>query len=205
MIGILNYGMGNLRSVANALSFLGLDFFVVSKAEEIRRADKLVLPGVGAFGAGMKNLGDFGFLPVLQDEVLAKKKPILGICLGMQLFAERGFEDGEHPGLGWIPGAVRRIEPKDRALKVPHMGWNEARIQKDSLLFQGIAPNSNFYFVHSYYLDCPPKYISSTCDYGLEFTASVEWRNMYGTQFHPEKSQDAGLTLLRNFAQREMN
>jgi imidazole glycerol-phosphate synthase subunit HisH len=203
MIGILNYGMGNLRSVANALSFLGIDFFIISKKEEIGRARKLILPGVGAFGAGMKNLADFGFLPVLQEEVMAKKKPILGICLGMQLFAEKGFEDGVHEGLGWIQGEVRKIEAQD--LKVPHVGWNEAKPRMDSPLFEDIAPHSDFYFVHSFYLDCPSQFVSSTCEYGIEFPASVEWANIFGTQFHPEKSQDAGLALLRNFARQEMN
>jgi glutamine amidotransferase len=205
VIGILNYGMGNLRSVANALAFLGIDFSFITKAEEIRRMNKLIVPGVGAFGAGMKNLATLGFLPVLQEEVVDKKKPILGICLGMQLFAERGFENGDHEGLGWIPGVVRRLENQDSFLKVPHMGWNDVRLTKESPLFEGIAPHSDFYFVHSYFFDCQPQAISSVCQYGRDFPASVEWQNIYGTQFHPEKSQDAGLMLLQNFVRREMN
>lgn len=205
MIGVLNYGMGNLRSVANALSFLGLDFSIISTREDIRQADKLIVPGVGAFASGMKNLGDFGFIPVLTEEVLKKRKPILGICLGMQLFAERSFEDGETVGLGWVKGEVRKIEPRDPALKVPHMGWNEGVLEKNSLLFSGIAEHSDFYFVHSYYLACGPEIVTMTCEYGMEFPASIEVKNIFGTQFHPEKSQNAGLMLLRNFANLEMN
>jgi glutamine amidotransferase len=205
MIGILNYGMGNLRSVANALSFLGVEFSIISTSEEIRRADKLILPGVGAFSAGMKNLGVFGFIPVLNEEVLMKRKPILGICLGMQLLAEKSFEDGETSGLGWVKGEVRKLEPGDPTLKVPHMGWNEGIIRKASALFQGMGEHSDFYFVHSYYLACEPEIVIMSCEYGVEFPASVESGNIFGTQFHPEKSQDAGLTLLRNFANLEMN
>jgi glutamine amidotransferase len=205
MIGILNYGMGNLRSVANALSFLGLDFSVISTREEIRHVDRLILPGVGAFSAGMRNLGVFGFIPILNEEVLRKKKPILGICLGMQLLAEKSFEDGETLGLGWVKGEVRKLEPGDPSLKVPHMGWNEGIVRKVSALFQGMREHSDFYFVHSYYLDCQPEIVTMSCEYGMEFPASVESGNIFGTQFHPEKSQDSGLTLLRNFANLEMN
>lgn len=205
MIGILNYGMGNLRSVANALSFLGVEFAIISTEEDIRRADKIILPGVGAFAAGLENLKKLGFIPVLHEEVMDKQKPILGICLGMQLFAERGFEGGEHAGLGWIPGEIRKLTPPSPALKIPHMGWSHGVHKKPSPLFRGIAPQADFYFVHSYYLVCEPELVTSTCEYGIEFPASIEWRNVFGTQFHPEKSQDAGLTLLKNFAALESN
>jgi len=197
--------MGNLRSVANALSFLGVEFSIIADREEIPRMDKMILPGVGAFAAGMRNLAEFGFIPVLNEEVVGKQKPILGICLGMQLFAEVGFEGGEYTGLGWIKGEIKKLDPKDPALKIPHMGWNHGIVKKPSRLLQGIAPQADFYFVQSYYMACEPEVVSSTCEYGIEFPASIEWGNIFGTQFHPEKSQDAGLTLLKNFAGLEPN
>ena len=205
MITVIDYEMGNIHSVSNALKAVGCEVKISRRAGDIKAADKLVLPGVGAFSVGMKNLADFGLIQILNEEVLDRKKPILGICLGMQLFANKSYEGGEYKGLGWVEGEVKRINPDNTPLlKVPHVGWNDIEFKKDCVLFSGIDEHPNFYFVHSYYLDCKDNFITSKFDYGGKFTASIRKRNIFGTQFHPEKSQNNGLKVLRNFANYEV-
>lgn len=200
MIGIVDYGMGNLRSVAKAFELLGAETVVSGKPEELQAAEKLVLPGVGAFGDGMANLRKLGLDKFLEGEVLGKKKPMLGICLGMQLLAQEGFERGRNKGLGFIGGKVAKFELEAQGLKVPHVGWNEVRFLGENPLFRGLKDGACFYFVHSYHMVCDDKKdVSAVCDYGYEFTAAVRRGNIFGTQFHPEKSQEAGLRVLENY------
>jgi len=196
---VIDYKMGNLGSIANVLEEIKCNYVISNRAKEIEESDKLVLPGVGAFLKGMDNLRKLGLVDILGREVLVKRKPILGVCLGMQLFADKGFENGEHRGLGWISGEVKRLFPNDNTLKVPHVGWNDIKIKKDSKLFLKIGGDASFYFVHSYYFSAPEENVTSTFEYGGEFTASVEKGNLFGAQFHPEKSAENGLTLLKNF------
>ncbi len=203
MIAIVDYGLGNLQSVLNAFAAVGAEACVTAEGARLRAADAIVLPGVGAFGDGMANLRARGLVDVLEEEVLQKGKPFLGLCLGLQLLATVGYEHGEHRGLGWIPGQVERIpipehEPE---VRVPHIGWNEVTPTPPSALYAGIEGTPSFYFVHSYVLrPKDPDVVSATCVHGTEFVASIERENVYATQFHPERSHRAGLTLLRNFA-----
>jgi len=168
----------------------------------LARADGIVLPGVGAFGDGMKNLERRGLLPVLNDKVVRNKTPYLGVCLGMQFLAELGLEHGEHKGLGWIPGSCVRIQSKNPALKVPHMGWNDLQLTRpESPLLREVADGTAFYFVHSYhFVPADTACVIATADHGGTLTAAVQQAHIFGVQFHPEKSQGAGLKLLRNFA-----
>lgn len=203
MIAIINYGMGNLQSVANSLDALNIENIITSDPEDLRTASGLILPGVGAFGDGMRNLADRGLLEVLNDEVLEKKKPILCICLGLQLIAKEGFEFEQNDGLGWINGIVRKIEPSSPEFKIPHMGWNDVKIRKREGILEGMTEKPVFYFVHSFCLEVEPdseSIITSTCDHGEEFVATIQWENVYAAQFHPEKSQQDGMKLLENFA-----
>lgn len=199
MIGVIDYKMGNIKSVTNALGVLGENFLVVSHPKDLAGVQAIILPGVGAFAKGMENLKKAGFLEVLNEEVLAKKKPYLGICLGLQFLADKSYEHGEFEGFGWIKGEVRLINT-EKALKIPHMGWNNIEVVKDGGLLQGLQDNPVFYFVHSYVLDAVEKdVITSTCQYGEKFVASLQKDNIFGAQFHPEKSQAAGLKFLSNF------
>ena len=199
MIVVIDYGMGNVGSVKNALDFLGVDSTLSRKEEELRRASHIILPGVGAFNDGMNNLKNFGLIPVLKEEVLKKKKPMLGICLGLQLLAEKGEEGGDHEGLGIIKGTVRRFRVDSKRFRIPHIGWNDVSPVGDNILFNGIS-STIFYFVHSFFLEPTNKdVIAATCSYGEEFTAAIREKNIFGTQFHPEKSQKSGLALLKNF------
>lgn len=197
---IVDTGVANRYSIMNAFRHIGCDPVLSSAPDEIRQASKLVFPGVGAFAPGMRSLHNRGLIDVLTEQVMQKGVPILGICLGLQLMAQMSFEDGETPGLGWIEGNIRRLAPRDSSLKVPHVGFNTVRIHPDSRLFRGLPPDSDFYFVHSYYLDCDSQIVTGTFDYGDSYTAAIERGNIFATQFHPEKSQSAGLTVLRNFA-----
>lgn len=203
-VALIDYGMGNLRSVANALRFLGADVSVVDDPRDLARAAAIILPGVGAFGDGMANLHKRGFVTALEQCVLANETPFLGICLGMQLLATTGLEHGRHQGLGWIPGIVERLPGKvgDNVVRVPHIGWNDAHFVPGARLLQGLGQSACYYFVHSYHLVAvDPSIVTATCEYGVSFAAIIEKRNIYGTQFHPEKSHRAGLALLRNFLQ----
>jgi glutamine amidotransferase len=201
-IAIIDYGMGNLRSVANAVAVLGHEPRVTRDPDELRAAAGVVLPGVGAFGDGMTNLRSGGWIEAL-ERVRADERPFMGLCLGMQLLAETGTEHGRHTGLGWVKGEARRIEPDDPALRVPHIGWNDVRVIRKDGLYAGIDGSPTFYFVHSYVL-CPddPGVVTGVCSYGSEFAASLELGNVWATQYHPEKSQKAGLAVLANFLAR---
>ena len=203
MIAIIDYGLGNLGSISNMLKVIGEKSIITSDPEKIQRADKLILPGVGAFDAGMTQLSERGLVSVLREETLQKGKPILGICLGMQLLGRKS-EEGTLPGLGLIPfDNIRfRIDPTS-GLKVPHMGWDVVRFEKSCPLLEGIEGTQRYYFVHSYHAVCDaPENCLMTCDYGYEFTAAVVKDNMMGVQFHPEKSHNFGMRLLENFARR---
>lgn len=200
MIAIIDYGMGNLASVKNAFLKLGYEAYSSSDPEEIMKAPKVVLPGVGAFEDAMKNLRQKG-MDKLITEFVKNKTPLLGICLGLQLLFSESHENGIHQGLGIIEGKVSRLPA---IYKVPHMGWNSISINPESTLLKGIDNYSYFYFVHSFYVDPDKKgLISATCDYGLEFAAAIEKDNLFATQFHPEKSSNIGLKILKNFGELE--
>lgn len=200
MIAIVDYEMGNIRSLQNALDFLGAASIVTRNSKKLLAADKIILPGVGAFDLAMKNLKRFKLLPVLNEAVVKRKKNILGICLGMQLLAQKGTENGVTDGLGWIKGTVKKI-PADPKYRLPHIGFNSILIkQNKNPLFRNIEDGTNFYFVHSFVLTPSDNVdIASWTDYGIKFVSSVAKNNIYGIQFHPEKSQSNGLTLLKNF------
>ncbi len=205
MVGIIDYGVGNLFSLQSSFKAIGEDAFVSSDAEELSRADRLVLPGVGAFEDAAKKLRESGLGKVVCDEA-AKGKPILGICLGMQMLFEKSFEYGEHEGLGLIKGNVRPIAdviPKE--LKIPHIGWNALTFKGEkSPIFKYLNEGDCVYFVHSYYAaDCEDSVIA-TAEYGAELTAAVSDGNVFGCQFHPEKSGDVGLSILRAFVELEV-
>ncbi|MEI6512466.1 MAG: imidazole glycerol phosphate synthase subunit HisH [bacterium] len=201
MICIIDYGMGNLRSVQKAFEKLGVVAEITSDPDKVRQADKVVLPGVGAFGACMANMRKLSMDEVVK-EVIAQGKPFLGICLGLQMLFDVGEEMGEWPGLGILPGRVLPFRDviKDPTLKVPHMGWNSLKL-RPSRLFEGIEDGAFVYFVHSYYpAPTDESVISAESDYGLTFCAAVQKDNLYATQFHPEKSGAVGLKMLENFA-----
>lgn len=201
MIAIVDYGVGNLFSLRCSFAAIGAEVCVTSDPETIRRADKIVLPGVGAFGDAAEKLRAPGLDELLRQEA-AKGKPILGICLGMQLLFEKSYEYGVHAGLGLIPGAVRPIRdviPDD--LKIPHIGWNALHFVKESPLFSHIQPGDFVYFVHSFYAaDCDEAVIADA-EYGAMLTAAVQKGNVFGCQFHPEKSGTVGLNILRAFVE----
>jgi len=201
MITIVDYGVGNVCSVMNALSFLGVKSELTSNAERIRCADKLILPGVGTFGFAMARLHRLGLVSVIREAALKHKIPILGICLGMHLFAEIGEEQGECEGLGLIPGRVRHIKNLDSSIKVPHIGFNSITYNRESNIFMGLNEGKDFYFVHSYQFETSDLYVVATVEYSdFYLTAAVESNSIFGLQFHPEKSQSNGLKILNNFS-----
>ncbi len=202
MIAVVDYGMGNLRSLAKALTYVGGEAVVTRDPEQIRKADRIFLPGVGAFAQGMENLRSYGLIPVLEEEILKKKKPCWGVCLGMQLLATSSEEFGVHTGLNWIPAEVKRFAfPAGVTLTIPHVGWNSVRFVREHPVSSTMEA-TDFYFVHSYYVALKENdLIVGTCDYGGEFTACFAHENIFATQFHPEKSQEAGLTMLKNFCE----
>ncbi|MBK7312100.1 MAG: imidazole glycerol phosphate synthase subunit HisH [Sphingobacteriaceae bacterium] len=196
MVAIIDYGMGNVASVQKALNFLKIESAITSDPELIEKSDVIILPGVGSFLQGMKNLKSKGLDVLLTDQVLNKKKKFLGICLGMQLLAEAGTEPNDNPGLGWIKGKVKKIE--NIPFRIPHMGWNNINVKIDKYYSQ--INEKDFYFIHSYhFVPSNSEVIAATTNYGIEIVASIQQDNIFATQFHPEKSQEAGLTLLRNF------
>ena len=200
MIVIIDSGIGNIRSVANALEYLKAKHTITSNPKDLKEADKIIFPGVGSFADGMKAIHSTGLIDILKDEVLKNGKPYLGICLGMQLLAESGEEDGKHTGLGWIPGVVRQIDVKNTDVKLPHIGWNTVQPKPKSVLFKDLGENPTFYFVHSYiFTPKDSSIIESTCEYREVFAASIRYKNIFGVQFHPEKSQMNGLNLIKNF------
>ena len=201
MIIIIDYGMGNLGSILNMLKKIGAEAIISSSPQDISRADKLILPGVGAFDAGLKNLDERGLIPVLQNLVIKKKIPILGICLGMQLMT-KSSEEGSRPGLGWIDATTVRFKcgKEEQNLKIPHMGWNVIQWRKESVLFKDMPEEPRFYFVHSYHAVCNDKEdILATTNYGYDFVSAFQKGNIIGVQFHPEKSHKFGMQVLRNF------
>lgn len=203
MIVIIDYGMGNVQSVKNALDFLGYEAVISRKESDIAKADRIIIPGVGAFIDGMKNIDKFGLRRILTAEVIDKKKPVLGICLGMQLLGKESDEGGHCEGLGWIDASVKMLDVKSRELKLPHVGWNNLVIRdRDDLLLKGIPDKTDFYFVHSFHvIPNDPVLATSTCDYGVEFVATIRKGNIHAVQFHPEKSQEMGLKILENFVE----
>lgn len=203
MIAIIDYGMGNLGSIANMLKRIGAVATITSDVSSIARADKLVLPGVGAFDAGMQNIRERNLLDVLNQKVITSKTPILGLCLGMQLFTRRS-EEGVLPGLGWVAADTLRFrfDPQTHR-KVPHMGWNTLTLKQPHPLFHNLEKPARFYFVHSFFVRCDAaENVLATTMYGGEFASVIAHENIIGTQFHPEKSHAFGMTLLRNFAER---
>jgi imidazole glycerol-phosphate synthase subunit HisH len=199
-VAIVDYGMGNLHSVKRKLDRVGVHPQLTADPDELLRADKLVLPGVGHFGKAMEHLYTLGLVPALHEAVVERKTPILGICLGMQLFA-RHSEEGDAEGLGWIDAHVRRFAIDDtRRFKVPHMGWNGIRVARSSPMLEGVTAQTEFYFVHAYHVVCrDSEDVLCDTDYAYPFTSVVQRGNLYGVQFHPEKSHEAGEVLLRNF------
>jgi len=200
MIAVVDYGMGNLRSVAKAVEYVGTEAVVTNSPRDIERADRIILPGVGAFSQGMDNLDRLGLIDVLNEQVLSKKKPFWGICLGMQLLAGKSYEFGETPGLAWIGATIVPFSFEANDLRVPHVGWNDITIKKDHPVMSRVASGDTMYFVHSYFMsDNKPEDVVATCTYGKEFTAAIRKENIFATQFHPEKSQENGLNMLTEF------
>lgn len=203
MIAIVDYGVGNLFSLKSSFAAIGADAIVTSSADAIRGADKIVLPGVGAFSAAVEKLEESGLYPVVIDEA-RKGKPFLGICLGMQMLFERSFEDGVYEGLSLLSGEVRSIgEVIPADYKIPHIGWNALRFVKDCPLFKYIKEGDFVYFVHSFYASNCEESVAAVADYGAPLTACVQKGNIFGCQFHPEKSGEVGLKMLKAFVEYE--
>jgi len=201
MIGIIDYGMGNLGSVLNMFKKIGEEAKILNDPKEILKVEKLLLPGVGSFDAAMSRINESGLSEVLNKLVLEKGVPILGICLGMQLLME-GSEEGALPGLGWIKGRAHHLKGRiPSTLKVPHMGWNDITVTRQNSLTKGFDGEIRFYFVHSYFIEVENQAHSiMKCNYGVEFDAAINKNNIYGAQFHPEKSHKFGMQFLKNFA-----
>lgn len=200
MVGIVDYGMGNLLSVYNAFDYLGADVVICKLPEHLSDVERIVIPGVGAFKDCISKMNETGFVKALNEEVLKKAKPTLGICLGMQVMGRRSFEGGEFEGLGWFDADIVRLTPSNPSLRVPNIGWNTINYNKEIPLFKGLPPNPDFYFVHSYYVKANnAEDVVATYDYTFNVTASILKDNIFATQFHPEKSQDNGLKVLENF------
>ena len=202
MIAIIDYGVGNLFSLSSSLAYLGLENKITRSARELDEASHIILPGVGAFGDAMEKLASTGLVPELERQA-ENGKPLLGICLGMQLLFEKSYEYGEHAGLGFIQGEVCPLEPDltDKSLKVPQIGWNALHIVKDDPLFQYIREGEYVYYVHSYYGKNCTESTLATSEYSIPVTGAVRAGKVYGTQFHPEKSGDTGLRILKAFAE----
>ena len=199
MVAIIDYGVGNLFSLLSSLKAVGAEAEVTSDPEKIKRADKLILPGVGAFKDAIDKLKKDGLDKLICEEA-ASGKPLLGICLGMQLLFEKSFEFGEHKGLGLIPGEVIAMKGKiPEDLKIPHIGWNALELKNDCPIFKGIKNGDAVYFVHSFYASGCGPYVTATTEYGIEITAAAANKNVYGCQFHPEKSGAVGLQILSDF------
>jgi imidazole glycerol-phosphate synthase subunit HisH len=197
-IKIIDYGMGNIQSVKNAFELLDCNVEIIDHSSGIHDADGIILPGVGAFGNAISNLEERKIIGPLKDSVLNKKTPLLGICLGMQLLADSSEERGSNKGLSLISGNIRKI-PELHSYRLPHVGWNDIEIKKDDPLFKNITDKSSFYFVHSYRFECDEKYVVAITDYGQQITAAVQKDNIFGVQFHPERSQRKGFHLINNF------
>lgn len=199
MIVIVDYGMGNLRSVEKALIRLGETPVITNSIEIIKKSDKIILPGVGHFKQGMENLHKLNLIDTLNKKVLLHKTPILGICLGMQLMSNFS-EEGNTKGFGWVDSNTIKFNFSNNKLKVPHMGWNSLNIKKNKSLVDGVSSEDIFYFVHSYYITCNNEDdIVATTNYGIDFVSAIQKENIYATQFHPEKSHDSGFKIIVNF------
>ncbi len=195
MIAIIDYGMGNLRSVQKALEFVGQEAVITDDIKAMEKADKLVLPGVGAFGDAISTIREKGIDKVIYEGV-SKDKPFLGICLGMQMVFDKSYEYGEYEGLGLIPGEIKLLPDN---VKKPHIGWNNLNIKMKAPLFENVGESPYVYFVHSYYLETDAPVVSATTDYGKEIQVAVQKDNIFALQFHPEKSGDVGLEILKSF------
>ncbi|HNX06118.1 MAG TPA: imidazole glycerol phosphate synthase subunit HisH [Bacteroidales bacterium] len=203
MIVIVDYGMGNIGSIVNMIKKAGGESMVSSDPQLIGGAGKIIIPGVGAFDNGMKNLKEKGLIEVLNKKVLEEHVPVLGICLGMQLMA-KSSEEGVLPGLGWIDAVCKkfRFDENNRMLRIPHMGWNDVVVKNKEGVFRHMYDEASFYFVHSYYVECShAEDVAATTGYGFEFTSSLQHQNIFATQFHPEKSHKYGLLLMKNFVE----
>jgi len=204
MITIVDYGVGNLGSIINMLKKVGTKAQASSDLDALRQAEKLILPGVGAFDPGMRKLNEAGLVPLLNELVLEKKVPVIGLCLGMQLMT-KGSEEGVEAGLGWIDAETVRFKfgPENTRLKIPHMGWNTLDIHRKHPLVSDLGPESRFYFVHSYHIVCVDEAdVVAYTDYGYPLAAIINKNNIMGAQFHPEKSHRYGMQLLKNFVER---
>jgi glutamine amidotransferase len=202
MITILNYGCGNIKAIQNVFDKIGVKSRVANSVEDLNEIDKLILPGVGSFDYAMQKLIDSGMFDRLNQLVLVEKKPVLGICVGVQLMANSS-EEGLLKGLGWIDAEIKRFDEDSLQSKVnlPHMGWNDVKSVKENKLFDSLEEGAKFYFLHSYYISCNNKeQILANADYGGEFVCAVSHENIYGVQFHPEKSHHYGVKLLENFS-----
>jgi glutamine amidotransferase len=199
-VAIVNYGMGNLGSVRRAFEDIGAEAYIVDDPTAIHEANRIVLPGVGGFAEGMKCLSDGGWVDALHDVVTQGRKPLLGICLGMQMLASTGNEGGLSKGLGFVPGQVRRLDMLGCKLRIPHVGWNEVRVKINDEFFNKIPDASDFYFVHSYaFVPENDKHLIATTSYDCDVAAIIRSENVFGCQFHPEKSSKVGRQLLKNF------
>jgi glutamine amidotransferase len=202
MIAVIDYGAGNVRSVINALELIKHKPIVTKDPDQLVKASAVILPGVGAFGDCMQAIKRYNLVDSLNEIVLQDKKPYLGICLGMQILAQNGLEKGEHDGLSWIQGTVRKMAPKEKKIRIPHIGWNDVAYHKKCPLFKDMGDAPVFYFVHSYHLEVDGSdadAVVANCWHGMEVTVAVQKDNIFGVQFHPEKSQKEGIQLLNNF------
>lgn len=200
MTTIIDYNLGNPKSIKNMLSYLGVDALISDDLNKLKSADRLILPGVGHFVHGMNQLHNLGMSDIIKEHALNDQKPILGICLGMQLMTNFS-EEGDVAGLGLIDARTKKFQLQDKSLKIPHMGWNEVSWQKESILLNSITEKPRYYFVHSYFVECNHKEdILGTTHYGQDFVAAFQHKNIVGMQFHPEKSHQFGMELLKNFS-----
>ncbi len=200
MITIIDYGMGNLGSIQNMFKRIKVESQITGDVSTISNAEKILLPGVGAFDSAMEKIENSGLIPILNQKALTEKVPTLGICLGMQLLT-RSSEEGKRPGLGWINGRTVRFNFTNNSLKVPHMGWNSVDVKKSSPLINKLPDQPRFYFVHSFYVSCDNDAdVLTTTHYGVDFHSIIQHENIFGAQFHPEKSHKFGMKLLENFA-----
>ncbi len=197
-VTIVDYGINNTRSVVNALRLLDVKSFVTSNVHDMKQSDAIILPGVGAFGQAMKNLNNLNLTETIQELTLVKKYPFLGICLGMQLMADSSEEKGNFKGLSLIKGKVMKIQNKNN-LRIPHMGWNSLHIKKNNKLLKNISDKSAFYFVHSYHYVCEKSYVVAEVEYGERIISIINHKNLFGVQFHPERSHTKGIQMLENF------
>jgi imidazole glycerol-phosphate synthase subunit HisH len=202
MIAIINYGSGNIRAIANIYERLSIPYKIVSQSDELQGSKKIILPGVGAFDETISLLSHSGFRTALDHEVLTNHIPVLGICVGMQILGEKS-EEGNLPGLGWIKGTVKKFDSTriSSKPKIPHLGWNSVKAVKAHSMFNTVDEEQGFYFMHSFYFECTDgNDLMSSTFYGMDFASAVNHENIYGVQFHPEKSHENGINLLRNFA-----